>query len=191
MNPNGWLLLSNLLLLAVVAGIGIVVLSLARQIGVLHERTSPLGLARQTPRIRIGDRLPPLVAPNLLGDDVDLDVIAAGGTHVALLFVATDCPICRTLAPAFWRRTRAGGTGLVGYLVCDAATQAFHDHAAAAGVDAAHCLVSRLLALQLQVRLLPFLVVMDPDGRLVVREVVQGARGLDRTLSAIAVVQTD
>jgi len=184
-NPVGWLLLSNLVLLAVVVGIGIVVLSLARQIGVLHERTAPLGLARQTPPVRVGERLPPLVATNLRGDDVDLDRVAAAGTHVALLFVATDCPICRTVAPVFQQRVDSAGAGLAGYLVSDAATGAYRDHAAAARVDPDRCLVSGVLALQLQVRMLPFLVVMDPDGRLVARELVQGARALDRALAAL------
>ena len=43
-----WLLVSNLLLLAVLGALALVVLSLARQIGILHERTAPLGLVSKS-----------------------------------------------------------------------------------------------------------------------------------------------
>jgi methylamine dehydrogenase accessory protein MauD len=181
-----WLLVSNGLLLAVTVGMGVMVLSLARQVRMLHQRTAALGLARRAPPVRVGERLPPLVAENLRGDDVDLDVIAAGGSHVALLFVAAACPICRTVAPLFRQRVASAGVELAGYLVGSDGAGVLRDDGVAAGFDPDHCLVGGLLALQLRVRLLPFLVVMDPQGRLVARELIQGARALDRTLSAVA-----
>ena len=187
--PGDWLLIVNLLLLVVLLGLGVVVLSLARRVGVLQERTAALRLARQTPSVRIGQRLPPLVATNLDGDDVDLDVLASGGRHVALLFVASDCPICRTVAPAFRQRVANAGPGLAGFLVGSDAAQALREHGAAAGIEPAHCLLGSLLAFQLQVRVLPFLVVMDPSGRLLARELIQGERALDRTLSTVPAVR--
>jgi hypothetical protein len=42
-----WLLLSDVALLVVVGGLAVVVVVLARQIGVLHERTAPAGALMQ------------------------------------------------------------------------------------------------------------------------------------------------
>jgi hypothetical protein len=94
------------------------------------------------------------------------------------------------VAPLFAQRVERAGDGLAGYLVGGDASPAFREHAATAGFDPVRCLVSRLLALQLQVRLLPFLVVIDPEGRLLTRELIQSARSLDRTLAAVPAAVT-
>ena len=91
------------LLLGLLA-LGVVALSLARQIGVLHERTAPVGGLLQKAR-REASKV----------DRIDLDAVrvatAAGfigplrelahGQAIALLFVNEDCAVCKSLLPGY------------------------------------------------------------------------------------------
>jgi methylamine dehydrogenase accessory protein MauD len=79
---------------------GGIIMALARQIGVLHERIAPVGALKLDKHTEVGQRAPVFV----------LDSInARGAVHVGgerpdgksqlLLFVAPDCPICKVLIP--------------------------------------------------------------------------------------------
>ncbi len=180
---NGWLLLSNLLLFGVLVGLGLVVVSLARQIGILHERTAPLGVLKASPPLRLGEVVPPLRASDLRGLEVDLTQAALRGEPHALLFVATDCSLCRSVLAEFKAQIENPSRPLVGYLVGDGTgIDGYRAYAEDHGFDPRQFLVSQALAIQLQVRLLPFLVVIDGQGRLRVREAVQGPQALRRIL---------
>ncbi len=180
-----WLLASNVLLLILLGGLGFLVLSLARQIGVLHERTAPLGVLRQAPGLKLGEMVPPLQAPDLFGREVDLSRVGHG---LALLFVAPDCPVCSSVLPAFRALTESqmGTKPLSGYLVSDGARiDECRVYAESCDINPRRYLISQALALQMQVRLLPFLVVIDAEGRLQAREMVQDSRALSRILSRL------
>ena len=82
-----WLGLTSLALAICVVVLGIMLWSIARQIGVLHERTQPLASRQQTLDVQQGDALEGLVLP----------LEARQGLEVTLLFVATACPVCRSL----------------------------------------------------------------------------------------------
>jgi methylamine dehydrogenase accessory protein MauD len=187
-----WLLASNVLLLILVGGLGFLVLSLARQIGVLHERTAPLGLLRQAPGLKLGEIVPSLQAPNLFGRQVDLTQPALDGHALALLFVAPDCPVCSSVLPAFRTLTQSqtGTAPLAGYLVSDGTrVDDCRAYADSRDVDPRRYLISQALAVQMQVRLLPFLVVIDAEGRLRAQEAVQDSRALARVLSRLHLPQ--
>jgi methylamine dehydrogenase accessory protein MauD len=83
----------------VLVALGIVCLSLARQIGVLHQRIAPAGalmLAQKS--IAVGDPAPSFSLKTVLGKSVS---ISAENTDRSLLifFVAPDCPVCKSLLP--------------------------------------------------------------------------------------------
>ncbi|MEZ5560971.1 MAG: redoxin domain-containing protein [Pseudomonadales bacterium] len=180
---NGWLLLSNALLLVVVAGLATVLLALARQIGVLHERTAPAGIVRTRTGLEPGAAVPTLAAPNLEGQSVSLDA-ADAGEPIALLFVAVDCPICRLVLPAFL--TLTAERTCRAYLVSDGTQiERYAEYGRRYGVETDRYLVSQALALEFQVGMLPALVLIDADGHLLVRETVQGPRALERALGKL------
>jgi methylamine dehydrogenase accessory protein MauD len=174
-----WLLVSNVALLAVVAGLGLVVFSLARQIGILHERTAPLGVLQAAPALEQGSEVPDLDMPTLAGGRVGLRDAGDRGHWTALLFVATDCPICKSVLPAYLDQLHDRRGSLAGYWVSDGADMAAYPaYAEAHGLDEAHYLVSQELGLHLQVRQLPSLVLIDDSARLAVNQVVQSPRQL-------------
>ena len=86
-----WLGLSSLVLAVCVVVLAIMLLSIARQIGVLHERTQPMASRLQTMEVQEGDAL----------EGLELPVQAEQSVEVALLFVSTACPVCRSLHGSF------------------------------------------------------------------------------------------
>ena len=82
-----------ILWIAVIALI-IVVLALARQVGVLYERVAPAGALMVNQQLKPGDDAPQIDVRGI--DDTPLTV---GLANQLLFFLAPDCPICKTLLP--------------------------------------------------------------------------------------------
>ncbi|MDH3640663.1 MAG: alkyl hydroperoxide reductase [Gammaproteobacteria bacterium] len=187
-----WLLISNVALLAVVAGLGLVVLSLARQIGILHERTAPLGVLKASPALETGAEVPDLEMPTLAGGHLGLREPSATGHWMALLFVAADCPICKSVLPAYLDQLHDRRDLLDGFWVSDGTDMgAYSAYADAHGMDEERYLISQELGLHLQVRALPSLVLIDDHARLVVNQVVQSPRQLQALFRQAEVRQSE
>ena len=87
----GWLVLSSVFMAICTIVLSFIVFSLARQIGVLHERTQPMASDLRTVASREGEILSGLDIPT---DTLDTDT-------VVLLFAATTCVMCRMLHGTF------------------------------------------------------------------------------------------
>ena len=176
-----WLIASNIGLLAAVLALGAVVLSLARQIGVLHERTAPAGVV--PPKDQRPQFLDPgtLTLTKVTGASTGLADFAAG-CSLAILFIGPDCPICKALLPVFENALEhldlltcyAGGNEPV-----DVQARYAEENA----LDPERYFVGLELAAALQVMLTPTLVVMDSTGKVVLSETLRGPRHL-RTVAA-------
>ncbi len=168
----GWLIASNIGLLAAMLVLGAVVLSLARQIGVLHERTAPAGAAVQRARQAQPVDLHGLRVTDLTGATVSLGDFVRG-RGLAILFVGPDCPVCKALLPGFERTLTdvalspcyAGGTG-----PHDVQQRYATEHA----LDPKRYFIGTELAVALQVVRTPTLAVLDGEGRVAMRETLRG-----------------
>lgn len=81
----------------VVTALVIVVLALARQIGILHTRLAPAGALMNTAGPEIGSP-----APQVAAQDIDGNLMTLGGANsqpLLLLFVSPSCPVCKELVP--------------------------------------------------------------------------------------------
>lgn len=178
-----WLIASNIGLLAAVLALGAVLLSLARQIGVLHERTAPAGAALQ--RMRAARPLDPnaLTLTDLNGVRATLRDFA-GGRALALLFVGPDCPVCKELLPKFEPALEhlhllpcyAGAAG---------SPNAQAGYAATHGLDPDRYFPGNDLAIALQVMHTPTLVVIESDGKVILRETLRGHAHLAATAARL------
>ena len=168
------------LLLAVLA-LGVLVLSLARQIGVLHERTAPGGGLLQRARRLRGLDLDAVRATSLAGQAASMRRFV-GADGAALLFVSEACPVCRSLLSAF--PALSATFGVQPLVVPEAAPKAdsirfAEEHGLARG----QVLVSGQLAAALQVLQTPTLVLLAGDGRILQRVRLRGIRHLKSVLS--------
>jgi methylamine dehydrogenase accessory protein MauD len=90
---------SQLLLWIIVIAQGIVILALARQIGVLHARVAPAGALLSGAGPGVGEHAPRLEVHAMAGNAITLGKPLADGKALLLLFVSATCPICKILIP--------------------------------------------------------------------------------------------
>ena len=90
----------SLVFLWIAVGIlSVVVLALARQIGVLHERIAPLGALLTGGGPEVGDQAPEVLARLLDGSYFSLGQRLDADKSQLLLFIAANCPICKKIIP--------------------------------------------------------------------------------------------
>jgi hypothetical protein len=180
-----WLVVAVIVQFVIITALALVVLSLARQVGILHERTAPAALSRGgESALAIGEQLSPTTLESLSGREIVLSPDDAE-TRL-LLFIAADCPVCRTVIPAYHRALQADST-LNGLWVGDGADPTrFVAYLDEQGIDADAALESRALGLELGIREMPALVILGAGNRLRLREVLRGPRQLAQALSQFA-----
>ena len=93
------LIISNILLWLLVLGLGGAVILLARQVGLLHERITPVGALMVAKTVRVGEKAPAFRLPSLTGGEVAIGDKRADGASTLLFFVSPTCPVCATLLP--------------------------------------------------------------------------------------------
>ena len=90
-----------------VVSLGIVVIALARQIGVLHERIAPVGALKIDSGPAVGDKAPALALATLGGGFVQIGQALAKGRRSC----CCSCrPIARSAKSSFRSRSRSHGT---------------------------------------------------------------------------------
>ena len=108
---NEALLVSNALLWCVVIVLALVVLALARQVGVLHERVAPAGALMPTTGPEVGEHTEAETVLELGGSELTVGGPAEAATLV--LWIAPTCPLCRSLVPTALSMARAERLRLV------------------------------------------------------------------------------
>jgi len=166
------LLVSNALLWLLVIGLALVVMALARQIGVLHERIAPVGALATARGPAVGEPMPELTVPSLAETAVSVGGADPLGRRTLLFFLSPTCPVCKTLLPTL-RRVATEESPPVRLLFAsdgDAADhRAFaHEH----DLPATDYVLSTELGMRLEVAKLPYAVLIDADGELRAKGIV-------------------
>ena len=93
------LIVSQILSWLIVLGLGLALLALARQVGVLHVRLAPAGALMTGKGPVVGEPAPVLDAVTLDGAPLAIGKPLAKGHNQLLLFVSPHCPLCKDLVP--------------------------------------------------------------------------------------------
>jgi methylamine dehydrogenase accessory protein MauD len=93
------LIVSQIISWTVILGLGIALLALARQVGVLHVRVAPAGALLTGKGPVVGEAAPVLDALTLEGVSIAIGKTLAKGSMQLLLFVSPSCPLCKDLIP--------------------------------------------------------------------------------------------
>jgi methylamine dehydrogenase accessory protein MauD len=81
--------------------LGLVVLALVRQVGVLHARFGPPpGALMISKGIKIGERSPEFKLRTLDAREIFIGSADPAGRSTLVMFVAPECPVCAKLMPA-------------------------------------------------------------------------------------------
>ncbi len=158
------LLISNALLWLVVALLAVAVLALARQLGVLHERLAPVGALATTRGPEVGEAAPRLAVLDVAGRSVRIGEPDPGGLRQLLFFVSPTCPVCKTLLPTVRRLAAAESPGVRLIVASDGDVDEHRSTIAEHGTEGADYVLSMELGLRFQVAKLPWAVLIDADG---------------------------
>ena len=93
------LLIAQILSWIVILLLGVALLALARQVGVLHMRVAPAGALTTAGGPAVGNVAPAVPALSLDGAPVTVGGAAPRTALRLLMFVSASCPLCKALIP--------------------------------------------------------------------------------------------
>ncbi len=176
------LIASQILLWLLVVGLILVVLALARQIGVLHERIAPVGALTPRGGPEVGEASPRMTLATLDGGAVTVGETLEPGRMRLLLFVSTDCPVCKRLIPLAKSVAKAEHLGLV--FVGDEEAGALHGLIARFGLETYPFINGPGLGMAYQVGKLPYAVLLDDAGVIAAKGLVNTREHLESLVIA-------
>lgn len=156
------LVVSQGVLFLLVLALAGVVLALARQLGVVHERIAPAGALALSGGPRVGESAPHVAAQSLAGTLSRIGEACATGRSQLLFFLSPRCPVCKTLLPTVLRLARSHGVRL--RIASDGAEDDHEGLARGHGLALEDYFVSTELGLRYGIAKLPYAVLIDGRG---------------------------
>lgn len=156
---------SQVLLWVIVIILFVFNILLLRQIGVLFERVAPGGALATNSVLKRGDLVPATEYPLLKGGTLAIGGEAKNGKDTLVMFIAPNCPVCKTLLPAAISLSRAEASSL--FLVFASAGNDLELHrkfVAAERLDKFNYVVSDALGVSFGVAKLPYAVLVSAEG---------------------------
>jgi methylamine dehydrogenase accessory protein MauD len=158
------LLVSNAILWAAVVVLSLVVLALARQVGVLHERIAPAGALTTKAGPAPGEPAPVLDVTTLDGRALRLGGASAQGRRTLLFFLSPTCPVCKTVLPSVVRVAASEVPPVDVVLASDGERSEHVAYVEGNGLRDACYVLSTELGLAYAIGKLPYAVLIDADG---------------------------
>jgi methylamine dehydrogenase accessory protein MauD len=174
MTTAGWAAIA--LLWLVVLGLVLVVLALARQIGVLHERLRPVGALQLAQGLKVGTAAPVVEAPAILSPQANGAQAAASAAGLRIgaasndargtlvMFVSPTCPVCKSLLPALRAIRRSERAQVDVILASDGARLEHLEFIASESLEEFPYVLSEQLGIAYGVSRLPYAVLIDQHG---------------------------
>jgi methylamine dehydrogenase accessory protein MauD len=178
------LAVSNVVLWVLVVILAAVVLALVRQIGVLHERIAPAGALMLHRGLTVGDPAPQLEVADLDGRSHQVGNARTDGRSTLLLFVSPSCPVCKALLPAVKASRRDERRWMDVLLAGDGERSEQQAFVREQGLEGIPFVVSAPLGLAYQVSRLPFAALLDEQGVLRARGLVNSREHLESLFEA-------
>jgi methylamine dehydrogenase accessory protein MauD len=163
------LLVSNIILWVVIIALSLLVLALARQVGILHERVSPAGALQPTSGPKVGELTSSLDLRTLDGSQVVIGGENDSGLATFILFISPTCPVCKSLVPTAQSLIHSEKSRMQLMFASDGATTdkelAQHkSYVSDLNISDYPYIISQQLGMTYEVSKLPFAVLVGSDG---------------------------
>lgn len=168
---------------AIVVG-AVVLLGLARQIGVLHERSAPLGALVTDKGPDVGEMAPVFNVRDYHGRAVQIGGERAAGDLQLLLFLSPTCPMCEKLLPT--ARAFAEQEGLSAVIVSDGDEADHRRFVSTHDLGPVPYVVSPAIGMRFQISKVPYAVLIDHTGRIRAKGLTNTREHLESLLEAHA-----
>ncbi len=167
-----------------VLGEGILILALARQIGVLHNRLAPTGARITNVGLELGAEAPRFSERDLRGNLVTLGVQYNKPTM--LIFISPNCSACSELAPSIrtvYQHEQKDTEIIVVSLAQD--EEENRSYAKQHGLNTVPYVLAPYLADIYHVSTSPYAVLIDKQGKIYTKGIVNGVEHLESLLNAL------
>ena len=178
------LAVSNATLWLVVIALSIALLAVIRQLGVLHERIAPVGALMLAKGLKVGEMAPTVAAQDLEGRSIAIGAAHTDERATLIMFVSPTCPVCKTLLPALKSSLASERDWLDIVLASDGETAKQREFVLANRLGGFPYIVSAPLGIAYQVSRLPFAVLIDAQGVLRARGIVNSREHLESLFEA-------
>jgi methylamine dehydrogenase accessory protein MauD len=178
----GWIAIATLW--AVVACLGIAVLALARQIGILHQRLQPVGALKLGSSLAVGQSAPVIEARDFGGQPLSIGAADPAAADTLLVFVSPSCPVCKSLLPALRAMRRREKPQIKVILASDGPRLEHADFIAAESLGEFTYVLSEALGIAYGAGRLPHAVLIDGAGIVRASGLVNSREHLDSLFEA-------
>lgn len=159
------ILISQGLLWIIVAILAVLNILLLRQVGILFERVAPAGALATNAVLTKGDKVPATEYPLLNGETLAIGGTAENGKDTLVMFIAPNCPVCKSLLPAAISLSRAETSSL--FLVFASAGNDLDMHrkfVKSQRLEKFNYVISDALGVSFGVAKLPYAVLLSAEG---------------------------
>lgn len=178
------LAVSNAVLWLIVIALSVALLAVVRQLGVLHERIAPVGALMLAKGLKVGDSAPQIAVQDLEGRSITVGAMRTDERAALIVFVSPTCPVCKALLPALKSSLAAEREWLDIILASDGETASQREFVLAHRLGGFPYVVSAPLGISYQVSRLPFAVLIDAQGVLRARGIVNSREHLESLFEA-------
>ena len=178
------LAVSNAMLWAVVIALSVALLAVVRQLGVLHERIAPVGALMLAKGLKVGESAPLVEVQDLDGRGLTIGAAHAGEHATLLMFVSPSCPVCKSLLPVLKSSAASERDWLEIVFASDGELASQREFVKAQRFGTFPYVVSAPLGMAYQVSRLPFAALIDAQGVLRARGIVNSREHLESLFEA-------
>jgi len=180
------MIVSNVILWVVVIVLALVVLALARQVGVLHERVAPAGALMPTSGPKVGELTEAMSIAAINGSAVTVGGPSPAHMNTLIMFISPTCPVCKSLVPTAKSLASAERNRLKLVFASDGDKLEQHQaYARDLGLDKYPYVLSEKLGMSFEVSKLPFAVLIGADGTLQSKGLVNTREHLESLIEAM------
>jgi methylamine dehydrogenase accessory protein MauD len=176
------LTVSVILLWLAVLVLGLLLWALSRQVGVLFERVAPMGALVTDAGPAVGAASPSFELTGLQSEPVAIGGVQALPTLV--FFLAPTCPVCKKLIPVLKSLQRDERRRLQLVLASDGEALDHLGFVRQYGLEAMPYVLSTELGMSFRVSRLPYAVLLDTQGVVAAKGLVNSREQLDSLLNA-------
>jgi methylamine dehydrogenase accessory protein MauD len=178
------LVVSNAVLWAVVIVLCVALLAVIRQLGVLHERLAPVGALMLAKGLKVGEPAPAITVEDLDRRSITFGTARADDRATLLMFVSPTCPVCKALLPVLKSSLASERDWLDIVLASDGENAVQREFVQAQRLNNFPYVVSAALGIAFQVSRLPYAALIDAQGVLRARGIVNSREHLESLFEA-------
>jgi methylamine dehydrogenase accessory protein MauD len=178
------LAISNTMLWILVLILAAMVFALVRQIGILVERVAPAGALMTGSGLKTGEEIPVFNLETLGGQAIRIGGKNGSGKSTLLFFLSPVCPVCKTLIPILTAMRKSEANWLEIIFASDGDENKHREWLRKSKLESWPYILSEQLGMTMQVAKLPFAALIDENGILCARGLVNTREHIESLFEA-------